>query len=137
VHRGILPNNYRQGESHDRRKKDVGVEKKGRFFKNITLSNKSIREARASQIDRAVGLKYKRMVEDLETKKEDLMADRENATDLSPSIATSLVPAQDLDADKFVANDLQLTIKLRNIQIQLDAAKERYEYFFGVEQEEV
>jgi len=109
--------------------------KRGKFYKNITQSNKSIREARASQIDRAVGLKYKRLVEDLETKKEDLRAARENATDLSPSHATSLVPAQDLDADVFVANDLQLTIKLLNIQIQLDAAKERYEYFFGTEEE--
>ena len=121
----------------DKKKDDAVAVKRGKFYKNITQSNKSIREVRAAQIDRAVSLKYKRLVEDLETKKEDLLADRENATDLSPSHATSLVPAQDLDADKFVANDLQLSIKLKNVQIQLDVARERYEYFFGVTPEVV
>jgi len=109
----------------------------GKFLEKLTLSNKAIKDARAQQIARAVGLKYKRLVEDIETKVEDLKAERENATDLSPSIATSLLPAQDLDADKFVANDLKLSIQIRNAEKQLKKAKERYEYFFGVTPEVV
>ena len=53
--------------------------------------------------------------------------------DLSPTNAQSLIVASDFDADAYVAKDLKLGVDIRNTEIKLQVAKERYKILFGEE----
>ena len=51
--------------------------------------------------------------------------------DMSPTNAQSLIVASDFDADSYVAKDLKLGVDIRNNEIKLQVAIDRYEYLFG------
>lgn len=57
--------------------------------------------------------------------------DQENMLDMSPTNAQSLIVASDFDADSYVAKDLKLGVDIRNNEIKLQVAIDRYEYLFG------
>ncbi len=106
------------------------AELKGAFVSSLVRNNKKIREDRAIAIVEAVELQYKRTVEDLETKIKKIKRERDNMLDLSPKDANSLVLASEFDEKGFVDKDLDLGIKLRNLEISLDVAKTRYKHLF-------
>jgi len=62
-----------------------------------------------------------------------LKREREAMLDLSPTSADSLVLASDFDSKSFVNKDIDLGVKIRNLEIKFDIAKERYDYLFGGE----
>ena len=103
----------------------------GAFMATLTRNNKKIREDRAISISEDAELIYKRKVEDIETQIKRKKRDRDGMLDLSPTTADSLVLASDFSAENFVAKDLAIGIELRNLEIQLDIARSRYEYLFG------
>ena len=51
--------------------------------------------------------------------------------DLSPTHADSLVLASDFNAKQYVTKDLEIAVKIRNLEIKQELAKKRYEYLFG------
>lgn len=106
------------------------TEIKGAFFESLVRNNKKIREDRAAAIQEQAELLYKRKVEDLTVEIKRLRRERENMLDLSPENATSLIVASDFDAEAFVNKDLELGIKLRELEIKLDIAKTRYAQLF-------
>lgn len=106
-------------------------EKQGAFIASLKRNNKQIRDDRAVAIAEAVQLKYRRAVEDLEVLLKDKVRRRDNMLDMSPDTALSLKPAKDIDADKFVAEDLALGYDIRNLEIQLEIARKQYETLFG------
>ena len=57
--------------------------------------------------------------------------ERTNMLDLSPENTHSLMMGKDFDAPAFVKRDLQLSVDMRNLKIELDIARERYEHLFG------
>jgi hypothetical protein len=57
--------------------------------------------------------------------------ERANMLDLNPTDANSLVVASDFDAAKFVEKDLDLGVKIRNVKIRLEIAKESFANLFG------
>lgn len=59
-----------------------------------------------------------------------LQRERDGLLDLSPTTADSLVLANDFDAKTFVEKDLQLGIQMRNLEIRLEIAKQRYAFLF-------
>ena len=73
---------------------------------------------------------YKREVEDLEVSMKSLIRERRGMLDLSPTDAQSLVLATDFDAKAFVAKDIELGIKIHNLEKKIGIAKERYAYLF-------
>jgi len=103
----------------------------GAFMSTLTRNNKKIREDRAISISEDAELIYKRKVEDLETQIKRKKRDRDGMLDLSPTTADSLVLASDFNADNFVAKDLTIGLEIRNLEIALDIAKNRYEFLFG------
>lgn len=105
-------------------------EVKGAFFGSLIRNNKKIREDRAIAIAEDALTIYKREVEDLEMKIKRLKRERENMLDLSPTNADSLVLATDFDAKAFVEKDIKLGVEVRNLEITLQIAKERYEHLF-------
>jgi hypothetical protein len=104
---------------------------KGAFVGSLVRNNKKIREDRAIAIAESAEMLYKRQVEDTELKIKQLKRDREAMLDLSPSDAQSLVLASDFDAKKFVEKDIELAVTIRNLEITLELAKNRYNYLFN------
>ncbi len=103
----------------------------GAFQVALQRNNSKIRKDRAEAISEDTQLVYKRAVEDMEIKIKKLKRDRENMLDLSPTDATSLVLASDFNAEEYIDKDIEIGVKLRNLEIRLEIAKERYEYLFG------
>ena len=103
----------------------------GAFVDSLKRNNKQIREDRATAIGEDAQIIYKREVEDLEIQIKKVKRDREAMLDLSPTTATSLVLASDFNSKDFVVKDIKLGIEIRNLEIKLEIAKERYKYLFG------
>lgn len=105
--------------------------KTGAFAESLTRNNKQIRSDRAMAISEDTELIYKRQIEDIDLNIKKMKREQENMLDLSPTDAKSLVLASDFDASNYVSKDIELGIKIRNAEIQLEIAKKRYAYLFG------
>ncbi len=105
----------------------------GAFLVSLKRNNSKIRDDRAAAIGEDAMLIYKREVEDIQLQVKKLKREQENMLDMSPTDATSLVLASDFNAKDYVARDLELGVKIRNLEIKLDIAKQRYAYLFGGE----
>jgi hypothetical protein len=103
----------------------------GAFLASLKRNNERIRADRADAIAEDAELLYKREVEDMELQIRRLKRERDALLDLSPTTADSLVLASDFDAKAFVQKDLQLGVQLRNLEIRLDIARQRYALLFG------
>jgi hypothetical protein len=102
----------------------------GAFLSSLKRNNKQIRDDRATAIGESAQLLYKRAVEDLEVHIKQMRRDQENMLDLSPSNALSLVVASDFKADAYVTKDMELSVDIRNAEIELEIARKRYAYLF-------
>lgn len=105
----------------------------GAFFESLVRNNKKIRNDRAVAIAEDAQLIYKREKEDLELQIKRLKRERENMLDLSPTDAQSLVLATDFNSKAFVEKDIDIGVKIRNLEIKHEIASERYARLFGKE----
>lgn len=105
-------------------------EMKGAFVNSLVRNNKKIREDRAIAIAESAEMLYKRTVEDTTLKIKQLKRDREAMLDLSPTDAQSLIVASDFDAKAFVEKDIKLGVEIRNLEITLQIATDRYNHLF-------
>jgi len=105
-------------------------ELKGAFVESLKRNNKKIREDRAIAISEDAQMLYKRIVEDLELEIKRVRRERESMLDLSPTTADSLVLASDFDSKLFVEKDLEMGVKIRNLEIKLEIARNRYAHLF-------
>lgn len=110
---------------------DVEILPEGAFQETLMRNNKKIRQDRAVVIVEAAHINFKRAVEDLEIEIKQIKRDRENMLDLSPHHAQDLMVASDFDAAAFVAKDIELGVRIRNLEIKRDVAKQRFIYLFG------
>lgn len=108
----------------------------GRFFASLNRNNASIKADRAADLTEGARLQYKRKVEDLEQQINVLRRGREAALDLSPDTAISLKHASNFDPVKFLENDMAKSIEIRNLSIELQIAKSRYDLLFENEAED-
>jgi hypothetical protein len=51
--------------------------------------------------------------------------------DLSPTTSQSLVLASDFDSSDYVNKDVEIGVKIRNLEIKLEIAQNRYNHLFG------
>jgi hypothetical protein len=116
-------------------RKETGMDKEsslnGAFISSLKRNNKEIREDRAAAIAEDAQLVYKRKMEDLEISIRKMQREQENMLDLSPTSTQSLILASDFKCDEYVAKDIDLGVKIRNAEITLDIARQRYNYLFG------
>ena len=105
----------------------------GAFMESLVRNNKKIREDRALAIAKNARVKFRRAVEDLDIRIDEMETEREGMLDLSPENVTTLIVASEFDADEFVRKDIQLGVDIRNLKIKRDVAKERCEHLFGKE----
>lgn len=103
----------------------------GAFIGSLRRNNKQIRSDRAASIAEDTQLVYKRAIEDLDMSIKRMKREQENMLDLSPTDAKSLVLASDFDSGVYVSKDVELGVKIRNAEIKLEIAKNRYAYLFG------
>jgi hypothetical protein len=103
----------------------------GAFFSSLKRNNKQIRDDRALAIVEDTELIYKRKIEDLELAVKKLRREQENMLDLSPTTAQSLVLASDFDSSAYVDKDVEIGVKIRNLEIKLEIAQNRYNHLFG------
>ena len=108
-----------------------GEEIAGAFISSLKRNNKQIREDRATAIAEDTELVYKRTIEDIDLSIKKMKRDQENMLDLSPENAQSLILASDFNSTEYVKKDINLGIKIREAEIELDIARKRYEYLFG------
>ena len=101
------------------------------FLESLKRNNEKIRDDRANAIAEDAQLMYKRETEDLALSLKRLVREQENMLDMSPTDANSLVLASDFDAKDYVYKDLEISVKIRNLEIKLELAKKRYTHLFG------
>jgi hypothetical protein len=111
-------------------KEEPEVTTQGAFIESLQRNNKKIREDRATSISEDTETLYKRTIEDMEMEIKKLRREREQMLDLSPTSADSLVLASDFNSNAFVTKDIEIGVKIRNIEIKLEIAKARYKYLF-------
>ncbi|WP_080777343.1 hypothetical protein [Chryseobacterium phocaeense] len=105
-------------------------ELKPRFIGLLQRNNDQIREDRAQIIGADSELIYRRRVEDIELKIKRLEREREGLIDISPLDRNSLT-FEDFQPEAFVQKDIELSLTIRNLNIQLEIAVKRFEYLFG------
>jgi formylmethanofuran dehydrogenase subunit E-like metal-binding protein len=103
---------------------------KGAFVSSLKRNAKQIREDRAVAIAEGTELLYKREVEDLQLQIRELRRERNSMIDLSPANTTSLVLASDFDSKQFILKDIEIGVKVRNLEIKLEIATNRYNELF-------
>ncbi|WP_158975325.1 hypothetical protein [Cellulophaga sp. L1A9] len=103
---------------------------KPRFIESLKRNNDQIREDRAKTIGEDSELIYKRRIEDIELRIKRLEREQEGLIDISPLDKNSLTFA-DFEPEAFVQKDMELTVTIRNLKIQLEVSIKRYEYLFG------
>ena len=105
-------------------------ELKPRFIESLQRNNDQIREDRARTIGADSELIYRRRVEDIELKIKRLEREQEGLIDISPLDRNSLTFA-DFNPEAFVQKDMELSLTIRNLNIQLEVTRKRFEYLFG------
>jgi hypothetical protein len=110
---------------------DLNIGGSGAFVDSLKRNNAKIREDRAISIAEDAQIIYKREVEDLEIQIKRLRRERDSMLDLSPTTADSLVLATDFNSKEFVAKDIAIGVQIRNLEIKLEIARDRYNYLFG------
>lgn len=105
----------------------------GAFIASLKRNNRQIREDRADTIVEETELVYKRRIEDLGISISRMKKEQENMLDLSPSNAQSLILASDFDNSTYVEKDVDLSRKIRDLEITRELAVKRFTYLFGKE----
>lgn len=103
---------------------------KPRFIESLQRNNDQIREDRARIIGEDAALIYRRRVEDIELKIKRLEREQEGLIDISPLDKNSLTFA-DFQPEAFAQKDIELSLIIRNLNIQLELTRKRFEYLFG------
>jgi len=106
-------------------------EMQGAFFDSLKRNATQIKRDRALAIAEDAETIFRRTVEDLEADLKKLKRNRENMLDMSPNSAISLKLAEEFDSRDFVEKDIQLGVDIRNTEIRLKIAQNRYNYLFG------
>jgi hypothetical protein len=105
-------------------------ELKGSFVSSLRRNNKQIRDDRALAIAEDAEMIFKREVEDINTELKRLRRERESMLDLGGNSVTTIISQADFHAKEFVAKDLDLGLKIRNLEIKLEIATKRYNELF-------
>lgn len=103
---------------------------KPRFIESLQRNNDRIRQDRARIIGEDAELIYRRRVEDIELKIKRLEREQEGLIDISPLDKNSLT-FTDFQPEAFVQRDIELSLIIRNLNIQLELTRTRFEYLFG------
>lgn len=103
----------------------------GSLYLSLSRTNKQIREDRGDALGEQIEIAFRRGIEDLRYDLKDLIRKRTNMYDFSPTNSQSLVMAKDVEARSILVADKELSVKIRNLQIELEIMEGRYAELFG------
>lgn len=103
----------------------------GSLYESLARSNKQIRQERGEALAEQLETSFRRNIEDLRYDMKDLVRKRTNMYDFSPTNSQSLVMAKDIEARSILKEDASISLDVRNLQIKLDIAEDRYLELFG------
>ena len=109
---------------------ELEQEVSGRFYENLTRSPKEIVKKRATEIALDVKDEYDAVLRELQKRKRNLLSERRNNEDLSPASKDSLEFKNSFAADAWVKRDLEISIELDKLDIQIKSATKRIEELF-------
>lgn len=104
--------------------------KNGALWASLSRNIKQIKEGRALSILEDAELAYKRKIEDMSQALKRLNRNVEASLDMSPENVTTL-KMMDFDPEAFIEADAKAAYEIRNISIQLNECKKRYNALFG------
>ena len=99
---------------------------KPRFVDALRRNNDQIREDRAKAIAEDSELIYKRCIEAIELRIKRSEREQKSCIDISPLDKNSLTFA-DFNRDACVQRDIELSLNIRNLKIQFEISKTRYD----------
>ena len=103
----------------------------GAFAESLLRNGTKIREDRGLALWNSAERVYRRKMEDLQSRIEDLESSRNALIDLSPNDVNSLTVPSDFNAEEFYDKDMKLTLDIRDTKIRFEEAKARYEALFS------
>jgi hypothetical protein len=109
---------------------DAVTGKDGALWVSLSRNIKQIKEGRALSILEDAELAYKRKIEDMSQTLKRLNRNVEASLDMSPENVTTL-KMMDFDPEAFIETDAKAAYEIRNISIQLNECKKRYNILFG------
>ncbi len=101
-----------------------------KFIDSLKRNNEQIRLDRAESIADSAELLYRRTVEDIELKIRSVEREQNACIDISP-LNTHSLTFNEFDPKEFVQKDIEYSLMIRNLKIQLEVTKERYYNLFG------
>lgn len=104
----------------------------GLFDQSLKRNFKQIREDRADLMKKSTRALYKREIDDLYTELDTLEVDRNNLLDFAGDSTTHVLNPSDFDAKNFISRDKSLTMKAREISIQIEEYTKRFNSLFGL-----
>lgn len=111
----------------------VVAENKGLILQSLSRNSKEIVKDRAETIFEDLEMTFKRGGEDIAAKLKRLNRERNNMYDFSPTNTQSLVLAKELDSREILKRDTDLSIQIRQVEIELEIARDRYVILFGTD----
>lgn len=107
-------------------------EMKGAFVQSLIRSNKDIKKDRALMIVESTEMFYKREIENRALKIKNMKRERETLIDaLSPGDKMTLKISPDYNPQGFVDKDHAIGVDIRNEEIELGLAQDRYNHLFN------
>jgi hypothetical protein len=103
----------------------------GTLYLSLNRSNRQIREERGDALAEQIETAFRRHIEDLRYDLKDLKRKRSNMYDFSPTNSQSLVMAKDVEARSILLDDKTISIKIRNLEIELEIMEGRYTELTG------
>lgn len=104
----------------------------GEFMDSLYRNNKQIRKDRADSIGEDGAIAYKREVEDTLAEIRKLRRDQDGMMDLSPETSHSLKLASDFNGKEWAAKDIEIDLKIRNLEIKYERASARLWKLFKI-----
>lgn len=103
----------------------------GTLYQSLERSNKQIRQERGEALAEQLETSFRRNIEDIRYTMRDLVRTRVNMYDFSPTNSQSLVMAKEVNANSILNDDSKISLEIRNLEIKLEIAEERYLDLFG------
>ena len=103
----------------------------GAFADSLKRNNRKIRDDRAEAIQEECEMDFKRYKEDVAMQVRRKTRERDNMLDMSPENSMSLMVAKDFDSIEFVKREMAIGVELRELNIKLEIAEQRYNFLFG------
>lgn len=97
----------------------------------LAKNTSAVKKDRAIEIAELIEVELKRKVEDLERKLKLSTRRTQSSLDLSPDNTYTIMKVKDFDPTEFVEEYVNLQLQIREIKVELNAARESYNTIFG------